>query len=535
MTTRSDSRANPMGTGMHAQLPALIERLLAQAGRQPETVLRFVARDGAETAVCAGDFVGEAFGLLAALRGAGLRPGSVAAIRGTGGSHDFALSILAAALGGISCVPLVSLLGDGDVEVILDLCRADALLCETRGPRHDVRPHLDYLARTRPGLLVVDLSNDTILPGGSELSRAHRDPTPSPQPPGALAGFVLFTSGTTSVPKGAMHSYNTVLAEVYDFADQLSLLDRGHLLQPFPLGHIGGIAGLFIGLLLGREITLLASWDAAVAFDVIERHKVTAMGSTPFFAQTLLDERELRGAGLSSLTTMESGGGRVGSDLVRRAAKFGIPVSRAYGSTEHPTVTSHHRTDPLDVRADSDGRPLNGSEVRILDEARRPLPTGVDGEVATRGPEQFLGYLSGDDSQFTPDGWFCTGDVGHLTENGHLRITGRKKEIIIRGGENISISEVEECLNRHPDVEDAAVIAVPDARFGERVYAFVVRCTGHHPVDLESVRAHFGSLGVSRFKTPEGVEEVAMLPRNALGKLQRHQLKPAHPVLGSSG
>lgn len=342
-------------------------------------------------------------------------------------------------------------------------------------------------------------------------------------PPGDSA-VILFTSGSTSVPKGVVHSYESLMAETYDFADQLCLRHEGRLLQLFPLGHIGGVAGLLVSLVFGREVNMLRAWSASLALEVIDTFGVTSSGSTPYLATTLFDERDRRGRGLESLRVMECGGSRVDTALVERADRLGIALFRAYGSTEHPTATAHRPGAPLSERASSDGLPTNGSEVRVLDQAGHVLPRGVEGEVALRGPEQFLGYF-GDADARQEDGWFRTGDIGYLSESGHLFVTGRIKEIIIRGGENISIQEVESALSSHSSIVDAAVVAVPDDKYGERAFAFVVMREPGRGLDPASVRAHFAELGMAKFKVPEWVEAVTELPRTGLGKVDRTILR----------
>jgi non-ribosomal peptide synthetase component E (peptide arylation enzyme) len=162
--------------------------------------------------------------------------------------------------------------------------------------------------------------------------------------------------------------------------------------------------------------------------------------------------------------------------------------------------------------------------VRIVDADDEPVPTGNDGEVQLRGPEQFLGYLSRDQSCFAAGGWFRTGDLGRLSGDGYLTITGRLKEIIIRAGENISIPEVEADLVRFPTIEEAAVVAVPDPRYGERAYAFVV--TDGSDVALDEVVEHFLKLELAKFKIPEWVEVVPEFPRNSMGKVLKKSLEP---------
>jgi len=436
--------------------PDLFRAVVGRVGAGTGALLRFVRPDGEVDETTVGTFVESALAVAGGLHAHGLQAGDTVAVRGGGNSLAYCEAVVGVTLAGMVCVPLVSLLGDADVELILGLAKARALLGERRGMRSDVSAHLAQLAVEGPQLSVLVLGPGDPIPGTSPFI-----PVAGARPFQALdeddPAFVLFTSGTTNVPKGVMHSYRTILAEVQDFASQLDLIESGCFLQPFPVGHIGGIVGLYLAVVLGRDMVCLNRWEASVAFRVINSYGVTAMGSTPYFAKTLFDERDRQGQGLETLYTMESGGGVVGSELVYRATEYGVRLSRGYGSTEHPTVTTHHSWDPVAIRSASDGLPTNGSRVRVVDDARRDLPVGLEGEVLVKGPEQFLGYLSGDNSSVVDGGWFRTGDLGRLDADGRLAITGRLKEIIIRGGENISMNEMDAILLEHPDIEDAAV------------------------------------------------------------------------------
>jgi acyl-CoA synthetase (AMP-forming)/AMP-acid ligase II len=513
-----------VSTGDYSAAPALIRKTAEAARSAPAAALNFVAEDGSAEETTLAEFVTSAEQLALRLRRAGLRTGELAAIRGGGGSRAVSEAIVACTLAGLVAAPLVSLLGDADVDVLLDSTRAVALLAEPAIKSRDLTGHLRRTREDRPEIVVGGigaLAEDPLyaLPNAEE----HAAPVDWTGVRDDSLGFVLFSSGTTGLPKSVMHAYSTIDAEVHDFADQLDLLRDGHLLQPFPLGHIGGIAGLFICVTMGRDMTQLNSWNAAVAADAIDRYGVTGSGSSPYFVQTLLEERERRGAGLGTLRALESGGGRVGRELVYRAAQLGLRLSRAYGSTEHPTATTHHAGDPLEQRAESDGFPLNGSRVRIVGPDGLDLPAGRDGEVLLAGPEQAIGYLTGDAGAFDGE-WFRTGDVGRLTDDGQLVITGRIKEIIIRGGENISIGEVEQLLQEHPAIAEAAVVGVPDVKFGERAHAFIVLRPGFEPVDLEGIRHFFDERRIAKFKTPEYVTALPQLPRNGMGKVQKHLL-----------
>jgi acyl-CoA synthetase (AMP-forming)/AMP-acid ligase II len=207
---------------------------------------------------------------------------------------------------------------------------------------------------------------------------------------------------------------------------------------------------------------------------------------------------------------------------------------RCYGSSEQPTVTANGFDDPLAERAGNDGTPLEHCAVRIVGPDGRDAEAGTDGEVWLQGPDQFVGYTDPalNREAFTEDGWFRTGDVGRLDARGRLAITDRLKDIVIRGGENISSMEVEALLVRHPAIAEAAVVGVPDDVYGERVGAFLLLVPGAREPSLADLGAHFASLGVARQKTPEWIRVVADLPRTPAGKVKKHELRPTVPRFG---
>jgi acyl-CoA synthetase (AMP-forming)/AMP-acid ligase II len=215
---------------------------------------------------------------------------------------------------------------------------------------------------------------------------------------------------------------------------------------------------------------------------------------------------------------------------VLRAQEIGVPMVRAYGSTEHPTSTGADYDDPLDKRAYTDGKLRPGCELRLLDDEGRNVGRGERGEIVTMGAEMFLGYLDPalNEQLFTDDGWFRTGDIGVMDEQGFLTIVDRKKDIIIRGGENISSKEVEDVLMRHPAVSEAAVVAWPDAVYGERVGAFL-RLHEGRSIDLPAIIEHFSAAGVARQKTPERLVIVDDFPRTPYGKILKRDLRKLVP------
>jgi acyl-CoA synthetase (AMP-forming)/AMP-acid ligase II len=239
-----------------------------------------------------------------------------------------------------------------------------------------------------------------------------------------------------------------------------------------------------------------------------------------------LDAVDRTGADISTLRECSLGAAPVSPLLVSRCERAGMRVFRRYGATEHPSITAGDPGDALDKRLSTEGRCMPGNRIRLVDDFGRDVKAGDEGEIASRGPERFLGYLdpSLDADAFLPGGWYRTGDLGRIDDDGYLVLTDRKKDVIIRGGENISSREVEDILTAHPDIAEAAAVARPDHRMGERVCAFVVPRESR-TVTLDSIREHFASRGVARQKTPEYLRLVDALPRNATGKVLKHVLR----------
>jgi acyl-CoA synthetase (AMP-forming)/AMP-acid ligase II len=244
---------------------------------------------------------------------------------------------------------------------------------------------------------------------------------------------------------------------------------------------------------------------------------------TPFHLTGVLDAADRDARDLSSLTDIVLGATPVPSALIERCAGRGMRPYRSYGSSEMPSVTMGRPDDPLEKRLTTEGRPMPGAEIRFVDDEGNDV---VEGELAVRGPELFLGYADEalNQNAFLPGGWFLTGDIGRFDPDGFLRITDRKKDVIIRGGENIASREVEEVLASHPAIREAAVVAAPDARMGEVVCAFVIAQPGAK-VTLESIGAHFAAAGIARQKTPERIVLVEDFPRNSTGKIMKNELR----------
>jgi acyl-CoA synthetase (AMP-forming)/AMP-acid ligase II len=291
---------------------------------------------------------------------------------------------------------------------------------------------------------------------------------------------------------------------------------------------MAGLLSLLRILLLGTPTVIMQAWDAALAASLIDRHAVTSCGGAPVQLSGLLDQQAAGTAALGTLRECLTGAAPVPPSLIRRAEAAGITAFRSYGSSEHPTVSTGTITDSLGRRSGTDGRLLAGNQVRLVDPAGRDVPDGRDGEIITRGPELFAGYTDPalNAAAFLPGGWFRTGDVGRIDADGYLTVTDRLKDIIIRGGENISSREVEDLLITHPAVADVAVIPVPDPALGERVCAVVVARPGC-TFDVDQAREHFAAAGAARQKTPELIVLADELPRTPSGKVRKDVLRAA--------
>ena len=450
------------------------------------------------------------------LAGLGVREGDVVAWQLPNWWEAVVLHHAVIALGAVSN-PVMPILRERELTFMLRQSGARLLVVPETFRRFD---HAGLAAQLRARVETLEhvLVVRPEAPRDDDFGALLRAAEPSTAAPGAADPvLLLYTSGTESVPKGALHSHATLTAEISSIRD-LYALDGGDVVfMPSPVGHITGVLyALHLPVLLRSACVLQDVWEPGRALELIERERCSfQVGATPFL-QALTDHEDLDQRDIGSLKVFVCGGADVAPGLVRRATeRLGCCVVRTYGSTEMPTVTAGRLDDPPERRAGTDGRAIGTAEVRI-----------VDGEVQARGPELFLGYLDPELTRaaITGDGWFRTGDLGTLDADGHLTIRGRAKDIIIRGGENISVKEVEDVLLEHPAISDVAVVAMPDERVGEKGCAFAVLADGA-ALDLPDLIAHLDGLGIARQKFPERLEVVDELPRTASGKVKKFELR----------
>jgi len=295
-----------------------------------------------------------------------------------------------------------------------------------------------------------------------------------------------------------------------------------------PVGHaIGMLGGLLCPLVGGKPLFLIDGWDPPTVLDAMVEEQIAAGSGSTYFFTSLLDCPGFGPEHVELMRYIGLGGSPIPNAVAERADELGISLVRAYGCTEHPSVTGSQHTAPREKRIHTDGCPLDWVEIRTVDEGGRDVPVGQPGEILTRGPDRFAGYT---DPALTAaaideEGWFSTGDVGVIDTDGYLTITDRVKDIIIRGGENVSAAEVEQLLAHMKGVAEVAVVAAPDERLGEHGCAFFRMQPGSAPPDLDTVRSHLSEAGLARQKWPEEVRVVEELPRTASGKVQKFVLR----------
>lgn len=378
------------------------------------------------------------------------------------------------------------------------------------------------------------------------------DPATLPAPPsdGDAVRWIYWTSGTTSDPKGVLHTDRSLIAagSCLAHALRLSASDVGSI--AFPFAHVGGPDYAVMLLLYGLPAVLFEHFAMPGALAGYRRHGVTvAGGSTAFYSMLLAAQRDARGAPeapdalgvpgarvVPTLRLLAGGGAPKPPELYHAVVReMGVQLTHGYGMTEVPMITMGAPDDTAEHLACTEGLPPPGMEIRITDASGAVVPCGADGEVRLRGEAVCRGYLDprATAEAFDAEGFLVTGDLGHLLPSGHLVLTGRLKDVIIRKGENISAKEIEDLLAAHPSVGDAAVIGLPDAERGERVCAVVVprggaapRGDAAPPLSLPALTAYLRGAGLAVHKLPEQLEVVSELPRNgALRKVLKYRLR----------
>jgi cyclohexanecarboxylate-CoA ligase len=339
---------------------------------------------------------------------------------------------------------------------------------------------------------------------------------------------LLYTSGTTGEPKGVLHTSNTLFSNVRAFAERLHLNADDVILMASPMAHqTGFLYGLMMPIYLQTTAVLQDVWDPLYAVKIIAAEKPTfTMASTPFLAD-LLGVAPKHRQELASLRMFASAGAPIPGALVERAGTaMNTKIISAWGMTENGAVTTTRPEDDPERAIHTDGLALPWTEVRVVDDQGQELPRGSEGNLMTRGASLFVGYLKRPELYgVDQEGWFATGDLARMDEDGYIRITGRTKDVVIRGGENIPVAEIENLLYRHPAISSVALVGCPDERLGERVCAYVTLKEGHAELSLKDAVTFLLEQRLTKTYLPEYLEVLPDLPRTPSGKIQKFKLR----------
>lgn len=446
---------------------------------------------------------------------------------------EFTVIYLACLKIGAVSVPLLPSWREAELVWVLNKCQAKMFFAPT------------LFKQTRPVDLILPLQNqlpqlqqivgvDKLAPATSSLSLsqiiADNIPlTTAITTHGDELAAVLFTSGTEGLPKGVMLTHNNILASERAYCARLNLTWLDVFMMPAPLGHATGfLHGVTAPFLIGARSVLLDIFTPDACLALLEQQRCTCMlGATPF-VYDLLNLLEKQPADLSALRFFLCGGTTIPKKVARECQQRSIKLLSVYGSTESSPHAVVNLDNSLSRFMHTDGYAAAGVEIKVVDDARKTLPPGCEGEEASRSPNVFMGYF--DEPELTAraldeEGWYYSGDLCRMDEAGYIKITGRKKDIIVRGGENISSREVEDILLQHPKIHDACVVAMPDERLGERSCAYVVLKAPHHSLSLEEMAAFFSRKRVAKYKYPEHIVVIEKLPRTASDKIQKFLLR----------
>jgi acyl-coenzyme A synthetase/AMP-(fatty) acid ligase len=459
-------------------------------------------------------------------------PGSVVAIQ-TGNRAALAIGHFACSRAGLTFVPLSTQWRRTEMESLLR--RSGVSILVLPPPRKDT----DFLATVNairddlPELRLVggmdglpaDFDFDAVLKSGAD---AKPRPRTAEEP-----RFITVTSGTTDIPRMSQWTDNNLSFLLRDYAEAVGMAagDVAVAIAPANTGATGYLFPVLAPLLCGAASVLLENWTPAGALDLLECEHATHAAAIPTQLVKMLQEEGIGRRDFSSVRVITSAGAPLTPDTAEQTENaFGCAVTTVYGSTDGGVITVTRATDPVHKRRHTVGRPIPGAELVLRDPLGQPVPVGTSGEATWRTPTKSFGYLNDDErteAMFRGDGWYYSGDLGTVDADGYLAITGRSKDLIIRGGQNISPLEVEQIIARHDAVSEVAVVGVPDPVFGERVCACVVLLPDRTGLTLDELVEYMRTEDIAPFKLPERLEVFDELPKTAGGKLSKVTVRSA--------
>jgi len=476
-----------------------------------------------------GDMVARCAG---ALREMGVVPGDVVSVQ-LPNWWEFVVTAFACGRIGAVVNPLMPIFRERELRYMLGFAQSKVLIVPQMYRGFDHAAMATSLAPELPNLRhIVVVDGDAQHSFDGRMLQCAAPVTPTLDAASAAlqpddVSVMVFTSGTTGDPKGVMHSSNTLLACLNALRGRFGLAPDDVLLCATPVGHMTGYAAvMMLAVRLGGTMVLQDVWDSARGVALMAEEAVTyTAASTPF----LTDICDTVAAGAprpQELRAFLCGGAPIPPTLIERAAReLDLAVCSLWGMTEALSGTLTEPQRAAEKSSTTDGRPLEGMEVLVADANGQSLPVGQTGRLLVRGAQVFLGYFKRPDlPAYDADGWFDTGDLAYMDEEGYIRINGRTKDVLIRGGENVPVFEIESLLVAHPAVAATAVVGYPDRRLGERACAFVVLKPGAS-FDLAALQAHMAQSQVAKQYWPERVRVVEELPRTPTGKIQKFRLR----------
>lgn len=479
----------------------------------------------------------DALRLAEGLRASGIPAGSPVAFQ-MPNWREAIVAFYGLAVGGYVLVPIVHIYGPKEVRFILEESGAVAYISADRFGHVDYIDIVDGAAsNTLTGLhlhIVVPTSEDapppSVIAHGTRvrwntiMNAAPVEHLEHSNPDDVCV--LAYTSGTTNTPKGVMHTHRTLVSEVNHILGWIT--PKSPNLMGSPVTHATGMLGAVLApMRLGEPIHLIDRWDVDRALDIMLEAGIGAGTGASIFLANVLDHPKFTPAHARNIRRVGLGGAPVPTQLGERAARFGIALVRAYGSTEHPSITGGSFDDPPAQRHGTDGRAMPGVEIRVVNKAGEDVSCGVAGEIWSRGPDLCVGYTNAalTATVFDDEGWYHTGDMGVLDDQGFFTVSDRINDMIIRGGENISAAEVEQAIIEVPEIIEVAVVAVADSRLGERAAAVVRLAPGTKTIALTVITDHLKQVGLARQKWPEQLVIVDDFPRTATGKIRKTDVR----------
>ncbi len=535
-TTIHDRYAPEQIAGFYAsgywQPTSLNDLVAEQAAARPDATFVF----DSTVSLSYGQFREAALRLAAGLQADGIRAGDKVAIQLPNWT-DLVVAVAALSRIGAITVPIMPIYRGDEVAYVLRHSGAVAVLTCGEFRRFDHLAMFHGLRAACPDVRRIYVArragderarslDDVAARGDLAALTAGLGPDSSPDDP----FLIVYTSGSTARPKGCFHTFNTLRASSAAIRRSLDYGPDDVQFGPSPITHSTGlVTSVVLPLLAGAQSHLMEVWDPQDGLRRIQEYGITGAVTATAFLQMLMAAYDPDEHDASSLRFWICAGSPIPGSVVTSSRELfaGCQTLSLYGRSENFLTTMCTLADPPERSISSDGRALDGAQVQIVDAAGEPVPAGVEGDICYRGPSHMIGYYRDDaetDALFTPEGFSRSGDLGRMDDDGYVRVTGRLKDIVIRGGMNISARELEDHLLQHPSIQEVAIVGMPDERLGEKVCAYVVLRQGR-TLELADVTAYLREHAVATPKLPERLEIVEALPMTATGKVQKHVLR----------